>query len=47
MPILAFRNHMIPLCPPDRTVDVRKSSYKKMGKFLNEMQKVITAVIFS
>ncbi|CAK1589366.1 unnamed protein product [Parnassius mnemosyne] len=36
---LLYKNHLIPLCPPDRTLDVKKSSYKKMGKFLEAMQK--------
>lgn len=31
---------MIPLCPPERALDVKKSSYKKMGKFLEAMQTV-------
>ncbi|CAB3242161.1 unnamed protein product [Arctia plantaginis] len=29
---------MMQLCPPDRTVDVKKSTYKKLGKFLEAMQ---------
>ena len=40
LPILAsnfFKVHMIPQCPPGKTVDVKKSSYKKLGKFLDEM----------
>ncbi|XP_068623116.1 eukaryotic translation initiation factor 2D [Battus philenor] len=36
---LLYKNHLIPLCPPDRSIDVKKSSYKKMGKFLEAMQK--------
>ncbi|CAH2055994.1 unnamed protein product, partial [Iphiclides podalirius] len=35
---LLYKNHLIPLCPPDRTLDVKKSTYKKMGKFLEAMQ---------
>ncbi|XP_028170113.1 eukaryotic translation initiation factor 2D isoform X1 [Ostrinia furnacalis] len=35
---LLYKNHLMPLCPPDRTLDVKKSSYKKMGKFLEAMQ---------
>ncbi|XP_075981975.1 eukaryotic translation initiation factor 2D [Anticarsia gemmatalis] len=29
---------LMQMCPPDRTVDVKKSSYKKVGKFLEAMQ---------
>ncbi|KAI5631342.1 translation initiation factor SUI1 domain-containing protein [Phthorimaea operculella] len=36
---LLYRNHMMPMCPPDRTLDVKKSSYKKMGKFMEAMQR--------
>ncbi|KAJ0172837.1 hypothetical protein K1T71_011976 [Dendrolimus kikuchii] len=36
---LLYKNHLMPLCPPDRSLDVKKSSYKKMGKFLEAMQK--------
>lgn len=36
---LLYRNHLIALCPPDRTLEVKKSTYKKLGKFLEEMQK--------
>ncbi|XP_063537647.1 eukaryotic translation initiation factor 2D [Cydia strobilella] len=36
---LLYRNYLLPLCPPDRTMDVKKSSYKKVGKFLEAMQK--------
>ncbi|KAJ8729082.1 hypothetical protein PYW07_006778 [Mythimna separata] len=35
---LLYRNHLIALCPPDRTLEVKKSSYKKLGKFLEAMQ---------
>ncbi|KAM3958321.1 eukaryotic translation initiation factor 2D [Aphomia sociella] len=35
---LLYKNHLMPLCPPDRTLEVKKSSYKKMGKFLEAMQ---------
>ncbi|XP_026751619.2 eukaryotic translation initiation factor 2D [Galleria mellonella] len=35
---LLYKNHLMPLCPADRTLDVKKSSYKKMGKFLENMQ---------
>ncbi|KAJ2945073.1 hypothetical protein O0L34_g9128 [Tuta absoluta] len=36
---LLYRNHMMPMCPPDRTLDVKKSSFKKMGKFMEAMQR--------
>ncbi|XP_061716770.1 eukaryotic translation initiation factor 2D [Cydia pomonella] len=36
---LLYRNYLLPLCPPDRTMDIKKSSYKKVGKFLEAMQK--------
>uniref|UniRef100_A0A2A4K3D8 SUI1 domain-containing protein n=1 Tax=Heliothis virescens TaxID=7102 RepID=A0A2A4K3D8_HELVI len=36
---LLYRNHLIALCPPDQNLEVKKSSYKKLGKFLEEMQK--------
>lgn len=29
---------MMQLCPPERSIDVKKSSYKKLGKFLEAMQ---------
>ncbi|KAG6460942.1 eukaryotic translation initiation factor 2D [Manduca sexta] len=35
---LFYKNHLMPLCPSDQTLDVKKSSYKKMGKFLEAMQ---------
>ncbi|KAL0829507.1 hypothetical protein ABMA28_003027 [Loxostege sticticalis] len=35
---LLYKNYLMPLCPSDRTLDVKKSSYKKMGKFLEAMQ---------
>lgn len=36
----AFSRSMMQLCPSDRTVDVKKSTYKKVGKFLEAMQQV-------
>ncbi|KAI8441202.1 hypothetical protein MSG28_009428 [Choristoneura fumiferana] len=36
---LLYRNYLLPLCPADRTLDVKKTSYKKVGKFLEAMQK--------
>ncbi|XP_072886968.1 eukaryotic translation initiation factor 2D isoform X1 [Hemitrygon akajei] len=41
LPLLAstfFKNHMYPCCPEGRTLDVKKSSYKKLSKFLHSMQ---------
>ncbi|KPJ01359.1 Eukaryotic translation initiation factor 2D [Papilio xuthus] len=35
---LLYKNHLMPLCPSHRTLDVKKSSYKKMSKFLEAMQ---------
>ncbi|CAG9782342.1 unnamed protein product [Diatraea saccharalis] len=35
---LLYKNHLMPLCPADRTLDIKKSSYKKLGKFLEAMQ---------
>ncbi|CAL4122802.1 unnamed protein product, partial [Meganyctiphanes norvegica] len=42
IPILTsnfYRLHVVPVCPDGRTLDVKKSSYKKLSKFLNEMAK--------
>ncbi|XP_028036940.1 eukaryotic translation initiation factor 2D isoform X1 [Bombyx mandarina] len=36
---LLYRNHLMALCPAERTLDVKKSSFKKMGKFLEAMEK--------
>ncbi|GBP91570.1 Eukaryotic translation initiation factor 2D [Eumeta japonica] len=36
---LLYKNHLMPLCPPSRVLDVKKSTYKKMSKFLDAMQK--------
>lgn len=33
-----YRAHMLPCCPKGETMDVKKSSYKKLSKFLQEMQ---------
>ena len=42
LPILTstfFRQHMLPACPSDLggPIDLKKSSYKKLGKFLSKM----------
>ncbi|XP_050723176.1 eukaryotic translation initiation factor 2D-like [Eriocheir sinensis] len=42
LPILTsnfYRLHMIPACPDGVTLDIKKSSYKKLSKFLNAMAK--------
>ncbi|XP_050355542.1 eukaryotic translation initiation factor 2D [Nymphalis io] len=36
---LLYKNHLMPYCPADRTLDVKKSTYKKMGKFLEAMER--------
>ncbi|XP_046405879.1 eukaryotic translation initiation factor 2D isoform X2 [Ischnura elegans] len=33
-----FKLHMIPACPKSDTLDVKRSSYKKLSKFLKEME---------
>lgn len=41
LPILVsnfYRLHMIQACPANLTLDVKKSTYKKLSKFLQEMQ---------
>ncbi|KAL4710156.1 hypothetical protein ACJJTC_006453 [Scirpophaga incertulas] len=35
---LLYKNYLMPMCPADQTLDVKKSSYKKLGKFLEAMQ---------
>ncbi|KAK7068948.1 Eukaryotic translation initiation factor 2D [Halocaridina rubra] len=42
LPILTsnfYRLHMIPACPDGQSLDIKKSSYKKLSKFLNAMAK--------
>ena len=34
-----FRVHIVPACPPGSTLDVKKSSYKKLSKYLEQKQK--------
>lgn len=36
---LLYRNHLVALCPVATGLDVKKSSYKKLSKFLETMQK--------
>ncbi|XP_050672901.1 eukaryotic translation initiation factor 2D isoform X1 [Leptidea sinapis] len=36
---LLYKKYLMPFCPEDRTLDVKKSTYKKMGKFLEAMQR--------
>ncbi|KAK0155091.1 Eukaryotic translation initiation factor 2D [Merluccius polli] len=41
LPLLAssfLRNHMFPCCPSGKQLDIKKSSYKKLSKFLQTMQ---------
>ncbi|CAL8367753.1 unnamed protein product [Lota lota] len=33
-----LRNHMFPCCPSGKQLDIKKSSYKKLSKFLQTMQ---------
>ncbi|KAG5899462.1 hypothetical protein JTB14_015315 [Gonioctena quinquepunctata] len=32
-----FKLHMLPLCPPNKTLDIKKTSYKKLKPFLKKM----------
>jgi len=34
-----YRLHMVPACQPDHQLDVKKSSYKKLSKFLEKKEK--------
>lgn len=34
-----FKNHMVKYCPSGKLLDIKKSSYKKLSKFLQKMQK--------
>jgi len=34
-----FRLHMVPACPPGKVLDVKKSSFKKLSKFLENKEK--------
>jgi len=34
-----YRLHMVPACPPDTQLDVKKSSYKKLSKFLEKKER--------
>ena len=41
LPILSsnfFKNHVLTACPPDQTLDVKQSSFKKLSAFLNSME---------
>lgn len=35
-----FKLHMLPACPEDKTLDIKKSSYKKLKPFLEKMSQV-------
>nr|XP_023016633.1 eukaryotic translation initiation factor 2D isoform X2 [Leptinotarsa decemlineata] len=40
LPVLTsnfFKLHMLPLCPSDKTLDIKKTSYKKLKPFLKKM----------
>ena len=42
LPVLTsnfYRLHIVPACPSDKSLDVKKSSYKKLSKFLESLQK--------
>lgn len=41
LPILSsnfFKSHVIPACPPDQCMDIKKSSHKKLSVFLAQMK---------
>ncbi|CAB4012295.1 eukaryotic translation initiation factor 2D [Paramuricea clavata] len=41
LPILTstfYKNYLLPCCPQDQTLDIKKSSYKKLTKFLQVME---------
>lgn len=41
LPILSsnfFKKHLLPACPPDKTIDIKKSQYKKLSVFLADMK---------
>lgn len=33
-----FKNHVMAVCPPGQTLDIKKSSYKKVSVFLSKMK---------
>ncbi|XP_076279212.1 eukaryotic translation initiation factor 2D isoform X1 [Lasioglossum baleicum] len=33
-----FKNHLMAACPPDKSIDIKKSRYKKLSVFLAEMK---------
>ncbi|XP_070563813.1 eukaryotic translation initiation factor 2D-like [Ptychodera flava] len=41
LPLLTsnFKPHLLSVCPPGKVIDIKKSSYKKLSKFLGEMKK--------
>ena len=42
LPVLTsnfYRLHIVPACPSSKAIDVKKSSYKKLSKFLEKLQK--------
>ncbi|XP_066588634.1 eukaryotic translation initiation factor 2D isoform X2 [Prorops nasuta] len=41
LPILSsnfYKNHLIAACPPNKTIDIKKSKYKKLSVFLTQMK---------
>jgi len=41
LPVLAstfYRTHVLPCCPPDETLEIKKTSFKKLSKYLKEQQ---------
>jgi translation initiation factor 2D len=42
LPVLTsnfYRLHIVPACPSDKTLDVKKTSFKKLSKFLDSVKK--------
>ena len=33
-----FKNHVMAVCPPGQSLDIKKSSYKKLSVFLSKMK---------
>nr|CAB3241582.1 eukaryotic translation initiation factor 2D-like [Phallusia mammillata] len=43
LPILAstfFRNHVLPSCPADKTLEIKKTTFKKFGKYLKHVAEI-------
>ncbi|CAH1969978.1 unnamed protein product [Acanthoscelides obtectus] len=42
LPVLTsnfYKLHMLPLCPPDKSMDIKKSTFKRLKVFLEKMEK--------